>query len=140
MPQVTFYQLQDTKDAGPVRACELIANAFANKQRCMVLCASQSQAEVLDDLLWQLPADRFVPHNMSGEGPPSGTPVELCWQPEQLSRRHVLVNLSEILPQSMGQFQQIIDFVPAADEAKKAARIRYKQFQQAGCQMQFKSA
>ena len=52
----------------------------------------------------------------------------------------MLVNLSEILPQSMGQFQQIIDFVPAADEAKKAARIRYKQFQQAGCQMQFKSA
>ncbi|WP_218354674.1 DNA polymerase III subunit chi [Alteromonas lipotrueiana] len=140
MPQVSFYQLQDNKDAGPVRACELIANAFANKQRCVVLCVSQTQAEILDDLLWQLPADRFVPHNMAGEGPPAGTPVELCWLPEQLSRRHVLVNLSETVPQSMGQFQQIIDFVPMADEAKKAARIRYKQFQQAGCQMQFKSA
>ncbi|AXR07604.1 DNA polymerase III subunit chi [Salinimonas sediminis] len=140
MPQATFYQLQDSQDAGPVRACEIIASAYAAKQRCAVLCLSKSQAEALDDLLWQLPANRFVPHNMAGEGPSAGTPVEICWDPAQLSRRQLLVNLSESLPDAFGQFQHIVDFVPAADEAKKAARIRYKQFQQAGCQMQFKSA
>lgn len=140
MPHVTFYQLTESVDAGPQRACELIADAFASKQRIAVLCASQQQAEALDDLLWQLPAGRFVPHNMAGEGPPAGTPVELCWQTAQLGRRQLLVNLSQQLPPQLQAFQRIIDFVPAEASAKQAARDRYKQFQQAGCQMQFKSA
>lgn len=140
MSQVTFYQLSDEQDAGPKLACTLIADAYSAKRKCTVLCASKAQAEALDDLLWQLPSNRFVPHNMSGEGPAAGTPVEICWQSGQLSRRPVLVNLSDTMPDNAQRFQQIFDFVPVADEAKKAARIRYKQFQQAGCHMQFKSA
>ncbi|WP_018983366.1 DNA polymerase III subunit chi [Salinimonas chungwhensis] len=140
MPQVTFYQLPERAEAGPELACSLIADAHAAKQRVVVLCQTKSQAESLDDLLWQLPAKRFVPHNMSGEGPPSGTPVEICWSPEQLGRRSLLVNLSNTMPDAIQQYQRIIDFVPSAEDAKKAARIRYKQFQQAGCQMQFQSA
>lgn len=140
MPQVTFYQLPDAQQAGQEVACSLIADAYAYKQRVVVLCQDKAQAEALDDLLWQLPAKRFVPHNMSGEGPPSGTPVEICWSPTQISRRHLLVNLSNAMPDAIGQYQYIIDFVPGEEDAKQAARVRYKQFQQAGCQMKFQSA
>ncbi|QJR80140.1 DNA polymerase III subunit chi [Alteromonas pelagimontana] len=140
MPQVTFYSLPDENNAAAVKACNLIAEAYSRKQRCAVLCASQQAAETVDDLLWQLPADRFVPHNMVGEGPPTGTPVEICWEESQLSRRNMVVNLSEKMLSSLNHYQHIIDFVPHAEEAKKAARIRYKQYQQAGCSMQFQSA
>ena len=140
MPQVTFWQLSDGKDAGESRACDLIASAYAQRQKCVVLCANKSSAEAVDELLWQLPADRFVPHNMCGEGPGTGTPVEICWQENQLSRRNLIVNLSGEMLTSPHSYQTIYDFVPVAGDAKQAARVRYKQYQQAGCQLQFKSA
>lgn len=140
MPQVTFYPLSSL-DADPAsRACTLVANAYGNRQKVIILCATQQQAEQLDELLWQLPAERFVPHNLYGEGPSSGTPVEICWHKSQLARRQVVVNLSASMLDAPQQFQHIIDFVPVEEEAKQAARVRYKQYQQAGCQMQFLSA
>ena len=39
MPQVTFWQLSDGKDAGESRACDLIATAYSQRQKCVVLCA-----------------------------------------------------------------------------------------------------
>lgn len=140
MPQVIFWQLSDEDDGAEPRACDLVAEAYANKKRVAVLCASSASAEALDELLWQLPAGRFVPHNLFGEGPSTGTPVEICWQENQLTRRSLLVNLSGEMVSSPQSFQTIYDFVPVADDAKQAARVRYKRYQQAGCQLQFKSA
>lgn len=140
MPHVVFYQLTEQENSPSARAASLIADAYANKQKVGVLCDSQQQAEELDDLLWQLPSERFVPHNMHGEGPPSGTPVEICWQASQVGRRPVVVNLSQELVMSPQHHQHIIDFVPVEDDAKQLARVRYKKYQQAGCAMQFKTA
>jgi len=140
MPHVTFYQLIDSDNGVAVRASEVIATAFANKQKISVLCDTQAQAEEVDELLWQLPAERFVPHNLFGEGPHVGTPVEICWQPEQVARRQMVVNVGSGMVPSPNQHRQIIDFVPVDDNAKQAARVRYKNYQQAGCAMQFKSA
>ncbi|MEW9797091.1 DNA polymerase III subunit chi [Alteromonas sp. CYL-A6] len=140
MPQVVFYQLTAADDSAAARAATLIADAYANKQKVVALCRSQEQAEELDELLWQLPSDRFVPHNLHGEGPAAGTPVEICWQGDQLGRQPMLVNLSEQRISSMNSHRQIIDFVPVEEDAKQAARVRYKEYQKAGCAMQFKSA
>ena len=138
MPQVVFYQLSAGDTSVASRASELIADAFANKQKISVLCDTQKQAEEVDEFLWQLPANRFVPHNLYGEGPQSGTPVEICWQPEQVARRQMVVNVGSGMVPSPNQHRQIIDLVPVDDEAKQAARVRYKNYQQAGCNMQFK--
>jgi DNA polymerase III subunit chi len=138
MPNVVFYALAEGQQAHE-RACELIADAYSQRQRCRVLCASQQQAEDVDELLWQFPAFRFIPHNMFGEGPSSGTPVEICWQHEQLAKCHVVVNLSDDLLHNPHQYLFIYDFVPAEENAKKQARLRYKHYQQAGFNMQFQS-
>ncbi|RDV28946.1 DNA polymerase III subunit chi [Alteromonas aestuariivivens] len=140
MPQVTFYALSAQDDAAAKQACALAADAAGRRQRCSILCPDQQTAERVDELLWQLPAERFVPHNLFGEGPGSGTPVEICWQQSQLSRRPFVINLSQAMLSAPQQHQTIIDFVPQPEEQKQAARIRYKQYQQAGCTMQFLSA
>ncbi|MCU7555412.1 DNA polymerase III subunit chi [Alteromonas sp. ASW11-19] len=140
MPQVMFYQLSAGAHSAAQRACELVADAYARKQKVTVMCESQTLAEDVDELLWQLPAARFVPHNLHGEGPPAGTPVEICWQVSQLSRRPLIVNLGDTMLPNPQQYQRIIDFVPADDAEKQAARVRYKKYQQAGCNMQFTAA
>lgn len=150
MPAVHFYALaqealpsegtesgQAAVPAECAKACELAAELYSQRKKSVVLCANKAQAEAIDELLWQLPAQRFVPHNLAGEGPNGGAPVEIVWELHSLPRKPCLINLSEQLPPNLGQFQQIIDFVPVAESAKQLARQRYKQFQQAGCQMQF---
>ena len=91
MPQVVFYQLSAGDTSVASRASELIADAFANKQKISVLCDTQKQAEEVDEFLWQLPANRFVPHNLYGEGPQSGTPV-IC-SLRKLHSEHIRIGL-----------------------------------------------
>ena len=93
MSRVSFYLLDleadknTTMPAHLVLACQLAANCFRNKQRCLVFCQDKAMAEHFDELLWQLPTDSFVPHNLVGEGPVGGAPVEISWQtPAQFNR------------------------------------------------------
>lgn len=146
MPAVRFYALaeENVTPAGLesvpavcAKACEVTAELYSQKKKSVVLCASKAQAEALDQLLWQLPAARFVPHNLAGEGPQGGAPVEIVWQVQSLPRKQCLINLSGQMVTNFNHFQHIIDFVPVEEAAKQQARERYKLFQQAGCQMQF---
>jgi len=140
MAQVTFYLLDEIAQVNDMPqhfalACLLATRSYRNKQKCSVYCQDQQAAEQFDELLWQLPNDAFVPHNLAGEGPASGTPVEICWQPPSQFNRPVLINLSAQVPDFHHRFRQVYDFVPAVEQLKVQARERYKHFRAAGCQM-----
>ncbi len=138
---VTFYVLADgqqlpenelrTSPAHFALACQLCADFYQANQRVFVYTANQQDAELIDQLLWQFDADRFVPHNLAGEGPARGAPVEISWQAPKQSRQ-VLVNLAPDMPTFANRFANIIEFVPAEDAAKAQARERYKQYRQSG--------
>jgi len=51
-----------------------------------------------------------------------------------------VVNVGSGMIPSPNNHRKIIDFVPVDEKAKQAARVRYKNYQQAGCSMQFQSA
>jgi DNA polymerase-3 subunit chi len=140
MPNVTFYLLDETDErhqqpAHFALACLLATRSYRQKQKCLVYCQDQKQAEQFDELLWQLPNDAFVPHNLTGEGPLGGAPVEICWQTPNQFNRSVLINLAENIPDFHQRFRQVIDFVPAKEQLKPLARERYKQYRAAGCQL-----
>lgn len=136
--QVSFYLLNDarqnelsTTPAHFALACQLCADLYRAKQRVFVYTADQQQAEAFDELLWQFDAERFVPHNLSGEGPKYGAPVEISWQaPKQA--RPVLINLADTVPAFANRFTQIIEFVPADAQLKAQARERFKHYRQLG--------
>ena len=73
----TFYHLSDTeeiKDSDPnaallKRACALSAELYQQGLRVFVATSDVKTAEQLDELMWQLPSDQFIPHNLQGEGP-----------------------------------------------------------------------
>ncbi|GGW51838.1 DNA polymerase III subunit chi [Alishewanella tabrizica] len=112
-------------------ACQLCADLYRAKQRVFVYVANQQQAELIDDLLWQFDPDSFVPHNLSGEGPARGAPIEIGWQAPRQSRQ-VLINLTDNMPEFARRFASVIEFVPAEAALKAQARERYKQYRQAG--------
>ncbi|MCC2617318.1 DNA polymerase III subunit chi [Aestuariibacter halophilus] len=144
MPNITFY-LHDQGEPSDVpahwlTACHVAAELSSKRQWCLVLCESQQQAEAVDELLWQFPAERFVAHNLSGEGPAKGAPVEIAWQAPARPNRHTLINLSGQIPADVERYRQLIDFVPADEAAKQSARERYKAFRAAGYSLETQPA
>jgi DNA polymerase-3 subunit chi len=72
-----------------------------------------------------------VPHNLQGEGPKAGAPVEIGTTPP-VGKRNVLINLANNLPDFIRRFSQVFDFVPVESVAKQAARERFKKLRQLG--------
>lgn len=115
------------------------------RRKCTVLCADQVQAEELDEFIWRHPADEFIPHNLFGEGPTMGTPVEINWLENYQTNYYLknsafVVNLSGNYLEQFSKFNHLIDFVPHKDADKAKARERYKRYKQAGCPLDYKSA
>ncbi|XMR38912.1 DNA polymerase III subunit chi [Escherichia coli] len=72
MSQVTFYLMSEQDDAQGL--CEssdwpvpLRPSRGAVEPSIYLLCDDEAQALRLDELLWQLPPERFVPHQLQGE-------------------------------------------------------------------------
>jgi DNA polymerase-3 subunit chi len=150
---VTFYALTealanaDDKQVATevVMAANLCGDIVSSRKKITVLCADQAQAEAFDELIWQFPADKFIPHNLYGEGPDMGTPVEVIWlsayqSMSKLRNTALVINLSQQYIDNISNIKHIIDFVPVQDEEKVAARERYKRYKQAGCQLEYKTA
>ncbi|MCL1049059.1 DNA polymerase III subunit chi [Shewanella abyssi] len=114
-------------------ACELAQQAFVNQQWVYIHCTDQDQAYAIDELLWQFEPLSFVPHNLKGEGPTGGAPVEIGFDRLGANKnRHVLINLADQVPQFAVNFAQIIDFVANDDSHKAIARDRYRQYRTLG--------
>ncbi len=144
MPNALFYLMQandnssaqsaqSSQDAVYYLACQIAQQAFTAQQLVYIHCNDQQQAYTIDETLWQFEPTAFVPHNLKGEGPTGGAPVEIGFDtlgPNK--KRQLLINLADQAPQFAVNFDQIIDFV-AHDTTKKAiARERYRQYRDLG--------
>ena len=138
MSQVIFYilpQQLETEAADLSRhfakACSIAAFYYQQNSKVFIYTDNQQDAFSVDEYLWQFDGESFVPHNLLGEGPRYGSPVEISWQPPTHPRQ-ILINLSATVPDFAINFQQIIDFVPFAETLKMAARTRYSTYKKMG--------
>ena len=115
-------------------ACLQASYFYRQNQRVLIYTQDQQQAEAVDEMLWAFDSDSFVPHNLCGEGPAQGAAVEISTQAPK-SRRPVLINLNETVPNFANQFQFIVDFVPSDEKLKQQARERFKACRQWGFQV-----
>lgn len=134
--QALFLSIDGNEQSLLQDVCRVAAECYSQKLRTAILCKDQQQAENIDELLWQLPTERFVPHNLEGEGPAGGAPVEIFWSLEK-AMRPVLINAAAVSISNPHKHQKIYEFVLPDEHAKQAARVRYKAYQLAGCYMQY---
>lgn len=137
MATATFYLLDDLGDEHALAfMCERVCEQFRRGHRVLVMAADQTQAEAMDELLWRLPTDAFVPHNLSSEGG-HGSPVEISWPGQTVAGpRQVVVNLSSDAPQAASRAQIVLDVVPQNEALRARARERFKQYRQLGFQLE----
>lgn len=136
MSQVVFYitpeqQATQSVERHFAQACQLAAFYYLQNKKVFIYTDNQQDAFAVDEYLWQFDGDSFVPHNLLGEGPRYGTPVEISWQ-TPTHPRPILINLSTSVPDFAINFQQVIDFVPFAEPLKIAARTRYTTYKKMG--------
>lgn len=141
MKEALFYLLQNDKAGSELlereqMACDLAADAWRLKKRVIIVCEDQQQAFKIDEALWKRDAQEFVPHNLTGENDSYGTPIEISWL-EQLSRKRadILISLTLDVAPNARNFSQVIDFVPADEKLKIAARTRYKHYHSLGFEL-----
>ncbi|MDN3680010.1 DNA polymerase III subunit chi [Vibrio tapetis subsp. quintayensis] len=142
MATATFYIVKPESPQATVEGLlnyvVFLAQHFAKQGAKVYLNAeSKQQAEQLAEHFWQLEPDNFTAHNLVGEGPRSGTSIEIGYTELKPNwNRQLVINLTNDLTNFAPAFAQVIDFVPCDEKAKQTARERFKIYRQAGYEMQ----
>ncbi|MCW8348921.1 MULTISPECIES: DNA polymerase III subunit chi [Vibrio] len=142
MQTATFYiveeeSLEDTQPGFFAYVHYLCRHFTGQGAKIYLNAADRVSAEAWAEYFWQVDASAFIAHNLVGEGPKNGTPVEIGFDGLKPSwNRQLVINVAETHATFAQTFAQVVDFVPCEEKAKQLARERYKIYRQAGYQLQ----
>ena len=121
----------------PLRlACELVRKAYEADMPLLVLARDTAQAEELDDLLWDMGDDEFIPHQIAGrEGEEEDglTPVLIADPQADAPMRALVINLRDA--PVAGGFERVLEVVPADESARGPLRERWKHYKAQGLEL-----
>ncbi len=130
MTRVDFYILQDVDRHAAWRfACRLAVKALAGGHSVHVHVDDEPAAAEIDELLWNYPEHRFLPHGLQDTAAGRNAPVVVGWQPPA-DPEGVLVNLSGAIPTFFARFPRVAEIV--VGENRDAGRDRYKFYRDRG--------
>ena len=133
MPRADFYLFAKPRFRDePLRlACELVRKAYEANLWTLVLARDTAQAETLDDLLWDMGEDAYIPHQIAGRDDEDDiTPVLIVEPQTDVPMRPLVLNLRDA--PVTGPFERVLEVVPADASARGPLRERWKQYQARG--------
>jgi DNA polymerase-3 subunit chi len=136
VPRADFYLIDKPRfrDEPLLLVCELARKASDAGRHTLVLARDAAQAEALDDLLWSFDPDAYVPHQIAGADEDEDEAVVLIASPEtDASPRPLLINLRDAAPS--GDFERVLEVVPADPAARGGSRERWKHYQSRGFEL-----
>ena len=136
MPRADFYLIAKPRFRDqPLRlVCELARKACDAGQWTLVLARDTAQAEALDDLLWDMGDDVFIPHQVAGADIEEDEAQVLIAPPAvDAPLRPLVINLRDAPVD--GSFERVLEVVPADASARGPLRERWKQYQARGFEL-----
>ena len=133
MPRADFYLIAKPRfRAEPLRlVCELARKAHDAGMWTLVLARDAAQAETLDDLLWDMGDDVFIPHQVAGMDVDEDEAAVLIAPPEaDAPLRPLVINLRDAAVE--GSFERVLEVVPADESTRGPLRQRWKHYQARG--------
>jgi DNA polymerase-3 subunit chi len=129
--QVDFYVLADPALSAGRLACSLCLMAWEQGHRVAVLAGDEQGASALDELMWDYPPGRFLPHAFGAED--AAAPVSIVLAPDQLAQEHdVIINLAETAVPEPDRFRRLLEIVPADARQRAASRDKFRQYRNQG--------
>jgi len=121
-----------------------IANLLLRRNRLtphvLVLCPDTDFMQQLDEKLWTIQPESFLPHAIVTENKEENAkqPMLLATSIQRDNNPQVLINGGLEVPTDLSDFQHIVDFVDAWDEdLKQASRERFKMYRQLSLDPQY---
>jgi DNA polymerase-3 subunit chi len=136
MARADFYLVTTPRfRSEPLRlVCELARKAFDAGLPTLVLARSQAQAEALDDLLWDMGDEVYIPHQIAGADEDEDEAEVLIAAPEvDAPLRPLVINLRDAAVE--GAFERVLEVVPADESSRGPLRERWKQYQARGLEL-----
>ena len=136
MPRADFYLIaKDRFRAEPLRlVCELARKAHDAGLWTLVLARDAAQAEQLDDLLWDMGDDVYIPHQIAGADMEEEEAAVLIAPPDaDVPLRPLVINLRDAAVD--GTFDRVLEVVPADESARVPLRERWKHYQARGLEL-----
>ncbi|TDQ36160.1 DNA polymerase III subunit chi [Thiopseudomonas denitrificans] len=133
--RIDFYVSQDSQpQARLTLACRLVRRAWLAGLPVFVLCSDDAQLAQMDDMLWHLRPQFFMPHSRFDDNP--SAPVVLgidCWPVQDNS---VLINLCMQPAPRVDQLDRVIELVCQTPELLQQSRTNFLHYRKLGFQPQ----
>lgn len=135
--QVDFYVRSGAStNALELFACRLVEKVWQRGHAVLVLAASDSAAQRLDDLLWTFRDESFVPHRRLGtDDSPVTEPVVVGTPGLWKGVLDVLLNLTPDVPDESTRAARIVEVVPDSGPGRDAGRRRYREYRDRGFEL-----
>lgn len=135
MPRADFYLIAKPRFRDePLRlVCELVKKAYEANLWTLVLARDAAQAEALDDLLWDMGDEVYIPHQIAGDEEDELTPVVIAPPDVDAPLRPLVINLRDAAVE--GSFERVLEVVPADESARGPLRERWMQYKARGLEV-----
>ncbi|WP_159016558.1 DNA polymerase III subunit chi [Cognatiluteimonas profundi] len=132
MPRADFYLIakERFREEPLLLVCELARKAYDANLWTLVLARDADQAEALDEMLWDMGDDAYIPHQIAGDEEDALTPVLIATPDIDAAMRPLVINLRDGAVE--GSFERVLEVVPADDSAREPLRERWKQYKARG--------
>jgi DNA polymerase-3 subunit chi len=133
MPRADFYLIAKPRfRAEPLRqVCELARKAHDSGPWTLILARHAAQAEQLDDMLWDMGEDAYIPHQIAGQDIDEEEAAVLIAPPDvDAPLRPIVINLRD--EAVAGAVERVLEVVPADENARGPLRERWKQYSARG--------
>ncbi|MEM7001110.1 MAG: DNA polymerase III subunit chi [Pseudomonadota bacterium] len=128
MTRVDFYLLTDLGDDARMRfACQLCLRAMKAGTVVHIHTRDTAHANAVDELLWDYPRHRFLPHSVNDAS--ASSPIHISDQEPSLTEG-TLINLTDEVPKFFGRFDRVAEII--VGEGKASGRDRYQFYRDRG--------
>lgn len=129
MTRIDFYILEDEGlDAALRFACRLSLKAYQGGHAVHIRASDPEQADNLDELMWDYPRQRFIPHRLNGRDS-AAAPIHIGVEEPDVSEG-LLINLGLDVPTYFGRFDRVAEIIVGATRAE--GRDRYSHYRKRG--------
>lgn len=129
--QIDFYVLASARHSAERLSCRLSMKAWEQGHRVLVRVRDEAHAAALDELMWDDPPGRFLPHAAGVIDERSPVCILPAAEPMP-DGRDLLINLTAEPVPDPGRFRRLLEIVPADAEQRSASREKYKAYRELG--------
>lgn len=128
MTEADFYVLPASEpEARSLFLCRLCEKVMGLGHPIFIHCDHQSEAEHLDQFLWEFKPDAFLPHTLIGAT--TAAPIRIGWGKQRPDHQRVFINMALAIPEDALGFERILEIVVQETSVLAATRSNYRLYQ-----------